>query len=84
MEVVRQVTGHATVEIVLRHYYKPNREAFRQILTGALPPVLTGATGRKTKRLTAADELAVLVNKVQTGTATATDRKRLRVLAAAV
>jgi integrase len=84
MDVVRLVTGHATVDIVLKYYFKPDREAFRQILTGALPAVLTGETGRKTKRLTAANELAELVNKVQTGTATATDRKRLRVLAATV
>ncbi len=41
VELVRRVTGHATVEVVLKHYSRPDREQFRAALT-ALPEVLTG------------------------------------------
>ncbi len=42
VELVRRVTGHATVEVVLKHYFRPDREQFKAALTGALPEVLTG------------------------------------------
>ena len=78
---VRIVTGHATVELVLKHYFKPNRDQLRTTLANALPDVLTG---EKSNGPTADDELAALVGKVQAGTATAKDKKRLRLLAAKV
>ncbi len=43
MELVRRVTGHSTVEVVLKHYFRPGREAFRAALGKALPKLLTGA-----------------------------------------
>lgn len=82
MELVRRVTGHATVDVVLKHYFRPDREQFKAALNGLLPDVLTG--GGKAKRLSAGDELAALVAKVQTKTATEDDKKRLRLLAAKV
>ena len=82
VELVRRVTGHATVEVVLKHYFRPDREQFKAALQGALPDVLTGGKGRK--RLKPADELAALIAKVQNGTATDKDKKRLRTLAAKV
>ncbi len=82
IELVKRVTGHAQVDIVLGHYFRPDREQFRAALSGALPDVLTG--NGEPKQLTAGDEMAELVAKVQGGTATAADRKRLRVLAAKV
>jgi integrase len=82
MELVRRVTGHATVEVVLKHYFRPDREQFRAALTGALPDVLTG--GKSTKRMSPAQELDVLNAKLQAGTATAADKKRLRLVAAKV
>lgn len=42
MEVARLVTGHKTVEVVLRHYFKPGREHLRAVLGEKLPEVLTG------------------------------------------
>jgi hypothetical protein len=42
MELVRRVTGHSTVEVVLKHYFRPGREAFRASLGKALPKLLTG------------------------------------------
>ena len=81
VELVRRVTGHATVEIVLKHYFRPDREQFRAALTGAMPAVLTGG---KPKRLKPADELAALVGKLAAGKATDEDKDRFRKLAAAV
>ena len=81
MELVRRVTGHATVDVVLRHYFRPGREQFRAVLSGALPDVLTG--GKSTK-LSPAEELQFLSTKVTAGTATEFDRKRLRIIAAKV
>jgi hypothetical protein len=86
MEVLRRVTGHQTVEVVLKNYDQRDREDFRAVLSGALPAVLTGGTpkGKRTRKPTAADELAGLVGKVQAGTATAADKKRIALLAAKV
>lgn len=42
VELVRRVTGHATVEVVLKHYFRPDREQFKAALTDAMPAVLTG------------------------------------------
>jgi len=42
MELVRRVTGHSTVEVVLKHYFRPKREEFRHALEAALPKALTG------------------------------------------
>ncbi|MDO9541438.1 MAG: hypothetical protein Q7J98_03835, partial [Kiritimatiellia bacterium] len=81
LELVRRVTGHATVEIVLKHYFRPGRAEFKAALTGAMPAVLTGG---KPKRLKPADELAALSGKLAAGSATDEDKARLRKLAAAV
>jgi hypothetical protein len=39
--IVRRVTGHATADVVLKHYFRPGREQFRAALAGALPKALT-------------------------------------------
>jgi integrase len=83
VELVRRVTGHATVETVLKHYFRPDREQFRAALAGAMPGILTGVTDMQT-RLKPADELAALAGKVAAGTATDEDKNRLRKLAAKV
>ena len=41
LELVQKVTGHKTAEIVLKHYFQPGREAFRQALQLAMPKLLT-------------------------------------------
>ncbi len=43
MELVRRVTGHSTVDVVLKHYFRPGREAFRTALETAMPKMLTGS-----------------------------------------
>jgi len=80
VELVRRVTGHATVEVVLKHYFRPDRKQFKAALVGAMPKVLTG---RKT-RMKPAEELAALAGKLAAGSATEKDKARLKVLAATV
>jgi len=48
LELVQKVTGHKTAEIVLKHYFQPGREAFRQALQTAMPKLLTN--GEKTPK----------------------------------
>ena len=40
LELVQRVTGHRTVEVVLKHYFRPGREDFRQVLFKAMPRLL--------------------------------------------
>jgi integrase len=47
LELVQRVTGHRTVEIVLKHYFRPGREDFRETIMAAMPEMLTAPTGRK-------------------------------------
>ena len=42
MELVTRVTGHQTVNVVLKHYFRPGREDFRQAIEGAMPKLLSG------------------------------------------
>lgn len=81
MELVRRVTGHSTVDVVLKHYFRPDREQFRATLAGAMPDVISGGSA---KHETPADKLAELVAKIQAGTATEADKKQIRLLAAKV
>jgi len=38
--IVRRVTGHATTDVVLKHYFRPGREQFRVALQSAMPKLL--------------------------------------------
>jgi integrase len=37
LELVQRVTGHRTVAVVLKHYFRPGREDFRQTILKAMP-----------------------------------------------
>ena len=39
--LAQKVTGHTTTETILKHYFQPGREAFRQALQSAMPKLLT-------------------------------------------
>ena len=91
VELVRRVTGHATVEVVLKHYFHPGRDALRTALANAMPKVLTVGRGAPTiapqpPPVEAAhpDDLVALAARVAAGTATERDRVRFRELAAGV
>jgi hypothetical protein len=49
MELVRRVTGHSTVDVVLKHYFRPGKEAFKTALESAMPKMLTGG-GQEEKK----------------------------------
>ena len=40
MELVTRVTGHQSVDVVLKHYFRPGREDFRQAIESAMPKLL--------------------------------------------
>jgi len=82
VELVRRVTGHTTVEIVLKHYFRPDRENFKAAFKDAMPQELTG--GKKPKQLKAADEMGELFEKLKAGSATDQDKKRLKLLTAKI
>ena len=88
MEVARLVTGHKTVEVVLKHYFKPGREHLRAVLGDKLPEVLTGgkisangdrseAVGNRQLAAGSGKTVEGLAAKVAEGKATVEERKRL-------
>lgn len=42
LELVQRVTGHQTVAIVSKHYFRPGWEDFRETIMAAMPELLTG------------------------------------------
>ena len=80
MRQIVDETGHATVEVVLKHYFRPDREQFKAALVGAMPKVLTG----RSVEMKPAQELAAIAGKLAAGTATEDDKVRFRKLAAKV
>ena len=44
MELVRVVTGHRTVEIVYKHYFRSRREELRAAIEKHMPALLTAPT----------------------------------------
>jgi integrase len=56
LEIVQKVTGHQTTDIVLKHYFQPGREAFRETLQRAMPQLLTN--GQKSPKAQIRDILA--------------------------
>ena len=59
LELVRKVTGHKTTDTVLKHYFQPGREDFRQTLQSAMPKLLTN--GHKTLK----EEMRELIGAVK-------------------
>ena len=45
LELVKKVTGHRTVEVVMKHYFRPHRQQLRQVLQEAMPKLLTDGMG---------------------------------------
>jgi integrase len=41
LELVQKVTGHKTVDVVLKHYFQPGREDFKRTLQAMMPKLLT-------------------------------------------
>ena len=77
MEVARLVTGHKTVEVVLKHYFKPGREHLRAVLGDKLPDVLTGGKGEPKRLAAGGMTVEELAKRVADKTATEEERRRL-------
>lgn len=58
---IRRVTGHSTVNVVLKQTFRPKREEFREALESSLPQALTGGTE---ERFDLKKELQQLGNEV--------------------
>src|ERR1017187_6394744 len=61
LELVQKVTGHKTTDIVLKHYFQPGQEAFRQALQSAMPKLLTN--GQKSPKDEMKEVLARMTKK---------------------
>jgi hypothetical protein len=48
LELVQRVTGRRTVAVVLKHYFRPGREDFRQVLLKAMPKMLADGGQKST------------------------------------
>lgn len=57
LELVQTVTGHATAEIVMEHYFKPNREQLRTAMQNTMPGLLTSAYRQQSPAKRAAEIL---------------------------
>ncbi len=44
LELVQRVTGHRSLEVVIKHYFRPGREDFRQAILRAMPAILSKDT----------------------------------------
>ena len=40
---MQRVTGHKTTQVVLKHYFKPGRDAFKKAIKSAMPQLLPAA-----------------------------------------
>jgi hypothetical protein len=61
LELVQKVTGHKTTDIVLKHYFQPGREAFRQALSNVMPALLSN--GQKSPKEQIQDILAQITSQ---------------------
>ena len=77
LELVQKVTGHKTTDIVLKHYFQPGQEAFRQALQSAMPKLLTN--GQKSPR----DEMREILARMTVKT-WKKDKARMKELLAAL
>lgn len=49
LELVQRVTGHRTVQVVMKHYFRPGREDFRAALMSAMPKMLSEQGAKSVK-----------------------------------
>lgn len=74
IELVQKVTGHKTTEIVLKHYFQPGQESFRQALQTAMPKLLTN--GQKSPK----DELKNIIETLTAKNINSNKKKLLELL----
>jgi integrase len=64
MELVRRISGHSTVDVVLKHYFKPGRAQMAAAVASALPMLAEG--GAKTRDEQIAEIAAKMTPKTMT------------------
>lgn len=63
MELIKKVTGHRTVDVVLTHYFQPGREDFRRALESKMPQLMI--TGQSDVPTIGLEELAEVLRLVK-------------------
>lgn len=71
LELVQRVTGHRTVSVVLKHYFRPGREDFRQLLERAMPALLSSGSV-----VSAREEIRCIIEHISEASCTR-DKERL-------
>jgi integrase len=51
MELVRRVSGHTTADVVLKHYFRPGREQFRDAMQQAMPRLMMNGEKSRDEQL---------------------------------
>ena len=51
MELVRRVSGHTTADVVLKHYFRPGREDFRDAMQQAMPRLMMNGEKSRDEQL---------------------------------
>lgn len=70
MELVRRVTGHAAVDVVLKHYFRPGRAQFKEAIEKVMPALLPEPeAAHKAERMIAASELGRIAKMLPEGKA---------------
>ncbi len=88
LELVQKVTGHKTTDIVLKHYFQPGQEAFRDALQNAMPKLLTehqdlpGAGIVVPVQTSALDQVKEIATKAKRATAWQDIQSILKIVAA--
>jgi hypothetical protein len=77
LELVQRVTGHRTVDVVMKHYFRPGREDFRAAIVKAMPKMLADGDWRKSIK----EEILLMLDKTSARTWRA-DAGRIRELVA--
>ena len=75
VELCRLVTGHQTVNVVMKHYFKPQAEHLKAVLGDKLPEVLTGRNAAAKQITAGAGNVAGLAAQLQS--LSAADRAQL-------
>jgi integrase len=57
LELVRRVTGHQTVDVVMKHYFRPQREQLKSVLMNMMPKLLVDGAASTT------DQAVVVLEK---------------------
>jgi len=76
LDIVRKITGHKTADVVMKHYFRPEREQLRAAMQKALPGLLSSTA----KPFTPAERAAELLRKATAKNWKATVRDALEIL----